>query len=76
MKDYEILSFEVVNNTIEVVFIQRNTALILMSSPPQSLPDKVWKEIYVCESGRITLHNIIEGTVTPQKVISESISFD
>lgn len=62
-------------NTIEVVFREVSN-MVYASNPPQSAPDKVWKEIYSVVGGVITLTETIQGTHTPPQYVEESITFN
>ena len=61
-------------NTIEVVF-RESSNMVYASNPPQSVPDKVWKEVYSVVDGVITLTQTIQGTHTPSQYVEESITF-
>jgi hypothetical protein len=61
-------------NTIEVVF-RLSSNIVYAGNPPQSAPDRVWKEVYSVVNGVITLTETIEGTHTPPQYIEESITF-
>lgn len=62
-------------NTIRVVFREASN-FIYTSNPPQSAPDKVWKEVYAVVDGVITLVDTIQGTHTPARYVEESITFN
>ena len=62
-------------NTIEVVF-RESSNMVYSSNPPQSVPDKVWKQVYSVVDGVITLTQTIEGTHTLPQYIEESITFN
>jgi len=41
----------------------------------QPAPDKVTKEIYRCEGGKIVLAETVEGKHTPARMMNEQIEF-
>ena len=49
--------------------------IVYTCNPPIQAPDKVVKEIYRCEHGKIVLSEKIEGKHTPRSVNEERIEF-
>ena len=62
-------------STFEVVYRQPLNTLNL-TNPPQSAPDKVWKEVYGVVDGKIALLETIQGQHTPSYVVNETITFN
>lgn len=62
-------------NTIEVVY-RWNEGVILPTNPPQTPPDRVWKEIYGIHNGNLILKDVIQGTHVQEKNIPEQIKFE
>jgi len=71
----ETFLFDEERNQIELVFRQKSN-LMYACNPPRPAPDKVWKEIYGVEDGKIKLLKTIEGKHTPPQYIQEEIKFD
>jgi len=65
------------SNTIEVVK-RVVSKQVYASNPPQSAPDKVWKEIYGTwgDDGKIRLLKKIEGKHIPRSINPEKIVFE
>ncbi len=72
----EVISFNYINgikeNTIEVTFRRKSRVVSLSGNVT---PDKVWKEIYGIQDGKLELLKRIEGKHIPQHVVHESIDF-
>ncbi len=62
-------------STFEVVYRQPSN-MVYPTNPPQSAPDKVWKEVYGVVDGKITLLETIQGQHTPASVVEETITFN
>ena len=67
--------FDEANQTITVIKRIPSSA-IYASNPPQSAPDKVWKEIYGIKDGKLARLEIIEGKHTPRSINPEKIEFE
>lgn len=62
------------NGTLEVIKRELSHA-ILTCMPPRPAPDRIYKEIYVAEGGKIVLDTTIEGTHIPATTIPEKFEF-
>lgn len=62
-------------STFEVVYRQPSN-IVYHTNPPQSTPDRVWKEVYGVVNGKITLLETIQGEHTPSYVVDETITFN
>jgi hypothetical protein len=61
--------------TIEVVK-RVASKMVYASNPPQSAPDKVWKEIYGIKDGKLAMLKTIEGKHIPRSINHEQIIFE
>ena len=73
----EILSFLFDNEKqiIEVVF-RESSNIVLTSNPPQSAPDKVWKETYGLKDSKLVLLETKHGKHIPRTINHEQIVFE
>ncbi len=74
-KEVESFHFDEQLQKIEVVFRQKSS-MVYCTFPTKPVPDRVWKEIYGISNGRIALLKVIPGKHTPERLESESITFD
>jgi len=74
-KDIESFLFNEEKNQIEIVYRKKSNE-IYACNPPCSAPDKVWKEIYGVENGKIKLLKEIIRKYNPPQYIQQEISFD
>ena len=70
----EPVSVELVDGELHVVWRQRSHAEYPVY-PPRPVPDRVWKEIYVCGHDEIVLAETIQGTHTPAYEEPERLGF-
>jgi len=49
---------------------------VYASNPPQSAPDKVWKEIYGIKDGKLTMFKTMEGKHIPKTIKHEQLIFE
>lgn len=62
------------NGELEIIR-QYPSNMMYTCNPPRSVPDKVVKEIYKSEKGRIILADKIEGKHVPASINEERIEF-
>ena len=70
----EPVSVELVGGELHVVWRQRSHAEYPVY-PPRPVPDRVWKDIYVCGHDEIVLAETIQGTHTPAYEEPERLGF-
>ena len=70
----EPVSVELVDGELHVVWRQRSHAEYPVY-PPRPVPDRIWKDIYVCGHDEIVLAETIQGTHTPAYEEPECLGF-
>jgi hypothetical protein len=67
--------FDEANQTITAIK-RISSKQVYASNPPQSAPDKVWKEVYGVKDGKLCLLETKEGKHIPRSINNERIVFD
>lgn len=70
----EVINVIVFNNKVEITYRQKSNE-IFCSFPPQPVPDKVWKDIYIVRDNALVFDGQLKGVPIPNKVIPEEINF-
>lgn len=76
MEKEEIISVSLENDGFEMHVVKRIKSNAMHAcNPPRPVPDRVFKEVYIVEEGKINLFKTIKGTHIPKRMVNEEIIF-
>ena len=74
MSKPKLVTLALVDGELHAVWRQRSPAM-LVGYPSRPMPDRVWKDVYVCGHDEIVLAETILGKLIPSSINAERIEF-